>query len=59
MFAQGISRPSPEEHPDAPAHPAAPAVSCSGRLFPPYRSGMLGVTAFGIFLTPVFFYVLQ
>ena len=32
---------------------------CAGRWGPPSSAGMLGVTLFGIFLTPVFYYVIQ
>ena len=37
----------------------APAPRCAAALGIAVFSGMLGVTLFGIFLTPVFYYVLQ
>ena len=36
-----------------------PAPRCGGRWASAVFSGMLGVTLFGIFLTPVFFYVIE
>ena len=37
----------------------APAPRCAARWASAVFSGMLGVTLFGIFLTPVFYYVIQ
>ena len=39
--------------------PPGPAPKCGGRSASAVFSGMLGVTLFGIFLTPVFYYVIQ
>ena len=36
-----------------------PGPKCAARWARPSSAGMLGVTLFGIFLTPVFFYVIQ